>query len=218
MRRLITFLLGLLVFAWVAYSLYLVGRYGGAVLADLDTTGRTMAVRRGDVVRSALGLTYHGLGGAVLVVAEVLVVLGALACSLRRQPARWRRAGLIVLSGWTALWLGNAVWLESRGWDRPGDVGVLTRAFHEMRWRLYRNQQELRAKREELALANEQLRKQNQQLRRANKILEKLSITDELTRLHNHRFFREQLPREMKRSLRTGEPLSLVLLATPFAE
>jgi hypothetical protein len=128
MRRLITFLLGLLVFAWVAYSLYVVGRCGGAVLADLDTTGRTMAVRNGDVVHSAVGLTYHGLGGAVLVVAEILIVLGALACSLRRR-AWWRRAGLIALGGWTLLWLGNAVWLECRGWDRPADVGFLGAAM-----------------------------------------------------------------------------------------
>ena len=43
-------------------------------------------------------------------------------------------------------------------------------------------------------------------------MLEQLAITDGLTKIHNHRFFQDQLAREIKRSDRTGEPLALVLV------
>jgi len=92
------------------------------------------------------------------------------------------------------------------------EVGLLARTFQEMRELLQRYQHELRAKRKEIAAANDRLRDQNEKLRQANEVLERLSVTDELTGLHNQRFFREQLPREMTRALRTGEPLSLILL------
>jgi diguanylate cyclase len=102
---------------------------------------------------------------------------------------------------------------EQEGQSDPiqREVGVVSRAFNEMGSRLLRYQQEIVRRRREIDEANERLLLQNDQLRRANEELEQLSITDELTRLHNHRFFRDQLPREMKRSLRTGSPLALVL-------
>jgi len=49
-------------------------------------------------------------------------------------------------------------------------------------------------------------------LKRAREVLEQLAITDGLTKIHNHRFFQDQLAREIKRSERTSEPLSLVLV------
>jgi diguanylate cyclase (GGDEF)-like protein len=91
------------------------------------------------------------------------------------------------------------------------EVGILTRTFVDVREHLRRYQDELARKRREIAAANDRLRSQNEQLRHANEILEKLSVTDELTGLHNQRYFREHLPREMTRASRTGEPLSLVL-------
>jgi len=72
-----------------------------------------------------------------------------------------------------------------------GEIGVLTRAFKEMTARLSGKHEELQ---------------------RMNEVLEQLSITDELTRLHNHRFFQDHLRREMKRAARTGQPLCLVLV------
>ena len=45
-----------------------------------------------------------------------------------------------------------------------------------------------------------------------NEVLEQLSITDGLTRLHNHRFFQEQLAREIARAERAGGSLTLVLI------
>jgi len=99
--------------------------------------------------------------------------------------------------------------------ERPrrleSEVGVIARAFHVMRARLIRSQRELSHNRRQIDEANRKLVAQNERLRRVNEELEQLSITDELTRLHNRRFFREHLPREMKRALRTGEPLTLVL-------
>ncbi len=64
------------------------------------------------------------------------------------------------------------------------EVGILTRSFGEM-------------------VAS---------LKRANETLEQLAITDGLTKIHNHRFFQDQLTREIKRCERTGSPLALVLI------
>ena len=60
--------------------------------------------------------------------------------------------------------------------------------------------------------ANGLLRGQNEELQRMNEALEQLSITDGLTRLYNHRFFQEQLSREIARVERSGGDLSLVLI------
>jgi len=87
---------------------------------------------------------------------------------------------------------------------RTDEVGLLARTFNDMVRRLRRNQQQIED-------ANVRLTDQNQQLQRANEILAQLSITDGLTRLHNHRFFQDQLAREIKRCERTGEPLGMIL-------
>ncbi|HEY8432064.1 MAG TPA: GGDEF domain-containing protein, partial [Sandaracinaceae bacterium] len=50
------------------------------------------------------------------------------------------------------------------------------------------------------------------QLQQANEVLEQLSITDGLTKLHNHRYFQETLTREIKRVSRTGDSLALLLI------
>tara|TARA_R110001592_G_scaffold363341_1_gene684445 strand:+ start:69463 stop:70416 length:954 start_codon:yes stop_codon:yes gene_type:complete len=48
--------------------------------------------------------------------------------------------------------------------------------------------------------------------KKAQTALEELSVTDELTGLHNRRFFNEHLHLEWSRGLRSNEPLALVLL------
>ncbi len=48
-------------------------------------------------------------------------------------------------------------------------------------------------------------------VQQANKTLEKLAITDGLTGIYNHRYFRERLEEEILRSLRYNVPLSCVL-------
>jgi diguanylate cyclase (GGDEF)-like protein len=82
--------------------------------------------------------------------------------------------------------------------DRRDEVGVLTRAFNDMTHRLESNAEKMLG--------------QNVELQRMNEILEQLSITDGLTKLHNHRYFQEQLAKDAQRALRTEEPLSLVLI------
>jgi diguanylate cyclase (GGDEF)-like protein len=92
------------------------------------------------------------------------------------------------------------------------EIGVLTRAFNEMSLRLRRNQLALEESRLEVEDANARLIAQNNELHRVNEVFQQLSITDDLTKLHNHRFFHEHLPREMKRAARTGEPLALIVI------
>lgn len=96
--------------------------------------------------------------------------------------------------------------------DAPGDeLGLMVGAFNNMAARLRTNQRELDANREKIERANAQLVAQNQELQRASEMFQQLSITDELTKLHNHRYFQNHMPREIKRADRTGEALCLVL-------
>jgi diguanylate cyclase (GGDEF)-like protein len=82
----------------------------------------------------------------------------------------------------------------------PGqdEIGVLSTALREMVTRMQRNQLELVGK--------------NEELRRGNELLEQLSFTDGLTRLHNHRYFQDRLRVEVRRADRTGEQLALLLI------
>ena len=85
------------------------------------------------------------------------------------------------------------------------ELGLLTRTFNDMARRLRRN-------RSEIEQQHRQLREQNEQLQQANEVLEQLSITDGLTKLHNHRYFQEMLTREIKRVSRSREPLAILLV------
>jgi diguanylate cyclase (GGDEF)-like protein len=85
------------------------------------------------------------------------------------------------------------------------EIGLLTRSFNEMMAKLKQSQHDLQQ-------ANRQLTAQNEELQRANEVLSQLSITDGLTKLHNHRYFQERLTREIKRQSRSNEPLSMLLV------
>ncbi len=85
------------------------------------------------------------------------------------------------------------------------ELGLLTRTFNGMMGKLRSNQLEIEQDRIRLA-------EKNEELQRANEILSQLSITDGLTKLHNHRYFQDHLTREIKRVSRTQSPLSLILL------
>jgi diguanylate cyclase (GGDEF)-like protein len=89
--------------------------------------------------------------------------------------------------------------------ERRDEIGLLTRTFNDMARRLRRN-------RAEIEQQHRQLREQNEKLQQANEVLEQLSITDGLTKLHNHRYFQETLSREIKRVSRTHETLALMLI------
>ena len=85
------------------------------------------------------------------------------------------------------------------------EIGVLTRTFDSMLARLRTNQHEIEHN-------NLRLRERNLELQHANQILEQLSITDGLTKLHNHRYFQELLAHESKRVDRTGTTMALMLI------
>jgi diguanylate cyclase (GGDEF)-like protein len=89
--------------------------------------------------------------------------------------------------------------------NNDDELGLLTRAFNEMMEKLRNSQLEIEQDRFRLA-------EKNEELQRANEILGQLSITDGLTKLHNHRYFQDHLTREIKRASRTKQPLSLILL------
>jgi diguanylate cyclase (GGDEF)-like protein len=91
---------------------------------------------------------------------------------------------------------------DTRGND---EIGLLTRTFNDMTRKLRKNQSEIEA-------AIYQLTVQKHELERANEQLSQLSITDGLTKLHNHRFFQDHLTREIKRVQRSGDPLSILLV------
>ena len=92
------------------------------------------------------------------------------------------------------------------------EVDVLTRTFNEMSRGLGRNARELEENQRQIEAANQELVAKNEELSNMNLVLEQLSITDGLTKLHNHRFFQEALEAECRRSSRTGDPLCLVLI------
>ena len=72
------------------------------------------------------------------------------------------------------------------------EIGLLTRTFNDM-------MRKLRGHRRRSRTTNRNLLEQNAELQRANEVLNQLSITDGLTKLHNHRFFQDHLTREIKR-------------------
>ena len=96
--------------------------------------------------------------------------------------------------------------------SRQDELGLLTRSFNRMAARLHRNRLELQESRLNIEAANVRLRSQNEELQRMNEALEQLSITDGLTKLYNHRFFQENLTRELARVVRAGGTLTLILI------
>ena len=89
--------------------------------------------------------------------------------------------------------------------NNDDELGLLTRTFNDMMEKLRASQVEIEQDRIRLA-------EKNEELQHANEILSQLSITDGLTKLHNHRYFQDHLTREIKRVSRTQQPLSLILL------
>jgi diguanylate cyclase (GGDEF)-like protein len=96
--------------------------------------------------------------------------------------------------------------------DAADEVGVLTRTFSQMTARLASKAEALERSQSETEQAVQKMRDQNAELQRVNEVLEQLSITDGLTKLHNHRYFQEELAKEVKRADRTNDPLALVLI------
>jgi len=96
------------------------------------------------------------------------------------------------------------------------EVNVLTRTFNRMSLGLARNASELESSHQALEAVNDELVAKNHELSNLNLVLERLSITDGLTKIHNHRFFQESIVAECKRSLRSKDPISLILIDIDF--
>lgn len=133
-----------------------------------------------------LGLT---AGGAAL---SAALAAGA-------APGRGLRVAAALLAGAAAGALALA-------WLRPA-----RRALALLEDDLAESRRALERQRYELEATSQRLRLQNDELRRANEVLAQLSVTDGLTRLHNHRHFQDQFAREAKRADRTAQPLALAL-------
>jgi diguanylate cyclase len=84
------------------------------------------------------------------------------------------------------------------------EIGLLARTFNDMMRRL-------RGYQSEIETANQSLTERNIELQQAKETFQQLSITDGLTKLHNHRFFQDHLTREIKRVTRSQEPLSMLM-------
>jgi diguanylate cyclase (GGDEF)-like protein len=89
--------------------------------------------------------------------------------------------------------------------NRHDELGLLIHTFNDMMEKIRSSQIEIQRDRSRLA-------EKNEELQQANEILAQLSITDGLTKLHNHRYFQDHLTREIKRVGRTDASLALILL------
>jgi diguanylate cyclase (GGDEF)-like protein len=129
---------------------------------------------------------------ALLIVTGLLVVVGAsgyrFGLLIARPLERLTQAATEVAAG------DLAVDLPEGG---RGEVGALTTVFNHMVSRL-------REGRRELDVINDTLRKKNEEL-------ERLSITDGLTGLANHRFLMQRLEEEGARSRRTKREFSVLM-------
>jgi diguanylate cyclase (GGDEF)-like protein len=86
-----------------------------------------------------------------------------------------------------------------------GQYEAIFRAFNSATRRL----RELRS-RDEVGLRA--LQEQNQGFQKQHDVLSRLSVTDGLTELHNQRYLKDQLQREIKRLARTREQLSMLII------
>ena len=135
----------------------------------------------------------RGFRNAALLVVAILLILALISAY---------RFGALIVRPLDRLTLGAAeVAAGDLKVDLPeaggGEVGVLTGVFNEMVDRL-------REGRAELDAINETLRAKNEEL-------EKLSITDGLTGLANHRFLMQRLNEEAIRSARSERPFSVLM-------
>jgi diguanylate cyclase (GGDEF)-like protein len=131
----------------------------------------------------------------------LILVLGAAAYRLSTATVR----PLEMLSDGARRIAEGELDLEIPEPESHDEVGILARTFNDMVRQLRRKQNEIHA-------AHQKLRDHNAELAQANEVLSQLSITDGLTKAHNHRFFQDHLTRELKRAARVQEPVSMLLI------
>jgi len=95
----------------------------------------------GNVSYDAWGLTYTGIFGLLTAMAQVLVVAAAAVASLLpfAKTLKARRAGHLVLVGWSALWTLNLLWLAGidHQLDSIAQATLLGVLFAGTAWRAY---------------------------------------------------------------------------------
>jgi diguanylate cyclase (GGDEF)-like protein len=165
------------------------------------------------IVASAVSLPH--LGWTLLAVEEYDAAFAPIHASVRRTLvinlltvllssagafvfAAWRVRPILALSEGARRISEGETAVEVPDSGSGDEIQILAQSFNQMSARLHESRLELESR--------------NQELQRANQALEQLSITDSLTRLHNHRFFQDQFAREAKRVDRTGSPLCLALI------
>jgi diguanylate cyclase (GGDEF)-like protein len=171
-----------------------------------------MAETGGPRLRAPIGLPRRI--GALVLLASLAACLGVSLVSTHALWASLRDAGLAPDAGGLAGAVLRRLLLANLAVAAAASLVAFAVAGWRVRplARLARDAEALvERQRAEIEDANARLRRQNDELQRVNEVLGQLSITDGLTRLHNHRYFQDQLPREVKRSQRTGAPLALVL-------
>jgi len=96
------------------------------------------------------------------------------------------------------------------------EIGKLGDTFNEMAERIEQHskglEHEVKKATAELIAANERLSGMATELSEANRRLEDLATVDAMTGLRNFRYFQAFLDREVRRSLRTGSPISLLMI------
>jgi len=97
------------IFAWLFAITTVIGVAGAMVLCIVkpDSTHRIMGTSVGGVVKSSWALTYSAWPGALLALAQVTAVVGALWASITRKTPH-RHIGHLVLVLWATLWAINA--------------------------------------------------------------------------------------------------------------
>jgi diguanylate cyclase (GGDEF)-like protein len=169
-------------------------------------SGQALGVRDWNLVvqqsaRSALGSLAREIP-ILLIPAAVLILLFTSLSSL--IGARMNRPFAALYAATRRIAKGD---LDAQlpAYRAPAGFGALFNAFNTMASQLReereRSQKQLRA-----------LTEQNQVFQKKHDVLARLSITDGLTELNNHRYFQDQLGREIKRLSRGGQGLSMLLI------
>ena len=95
----------------VLHLLWVVGTKWG------DAAGTTKLYHTvvGGLSYDAWGLTYTGTAGLLQALAQLALVAGAVVVTVAplNRRTKWRRLGHGVLTGWSALWAANLIWLAS---------------------------------------------------------------------------------------------------------
>ena len=157
------------------------------------------------VVLLALALTGRLWWGTWLTHSlAVIGPLAAIAAGVQARKKGYMPAGIYLLA-WMVMLLGTMAWgAWSMGWldtFRPPQMTLTVAAALESCLLTLAMAERVRV-----------VHRERQVLAQREKRYHQLSITDELTKLYNHRYFWDKLSREIEQALHLGQPLSLLVM------